>query len=113
MEPLRETKCEACHAGTPAVTPEEHAILQSQIPAWRRVEHGGVPRLERGFEFPDFARALEFANQVGQLAEAEDHHPRLVVEWGRVDVAWWTHAIRGLHRNDYVLAARTDALADS
>lgn len=111
--PLREMRCEACRAGAPSVSAEEHEALRDQIPGWRRAEPDGVPRLERAFEFPDFARALDFANRVGALAEAEDHHPRIVVEWGRVEVAWWTHKIRGLHRNDYVMAARTDALLEA
>ena len=68
-------------------------------------------RLERAFTFSDFAAALAFTNRVGAAAEAEGHHPALLTEWGRVTVTWWTHAIRGLHRNDFVMAAKTDALA--
>ena len=60
--------------------------------------------------FPVFASALAFTNQVGALAEAEGHHPAILTEWGRVTVSWWTHAIRGLHRNDFIMAAKTDAL---
>jgi 4a-hydroxytetrahydrobiopterin dehydratase len=75
------------------------------------LERAGIPRLERVFEFPDFARALTFTNRVGALAEAEGHHPALLTEWGKVTVTWWTHAIRGLHRNDFVMAARTDRAA--
>lgn len=66
-------------------------------------------RVERVFAFPDFASALAFTNRVGAIAEAEAHHPALTTEWGRVTVAWWTHAIGGLHRNDVVMAAKTDA----
>jgi len=69
-----------------------------------------VRRLERVFTFPDFAAALAFTNRVGATAEAEDHHPALLTEWGRVTVTWWTHSIKGLHRNDFIMAARTDAL---
>lgn len=107
---LSQQKCEVCHAGTPAVGPEEDAGLRREIPKWTRVEREGVPRLERVFTFPDFRSALEFTDRVGEIAEAEQHHPRIVLEWGRVEVAWWTHSIGGLHRNDYIMAARTDAL---
>lgn len=68
-----------------------------------------MPRIERVFFFADFASALAFTNRVGAMADAEDHHPALTTEWGRVTVAWWTHAIGGLHRNDFVMAAKTDA----
>ncbi len=86
------------------------AALKPQVPDWALTEEGGVPRLERAFRFKDFARALAFTDRVGALAEAEGHHPRIVTEWGRVTVAWWTHKIRGLHRNDFIMAAKTDAL---
>ena len=89
----------------------ELPALLREIPGWRVVEREGVRRLERAFTFPDFAAALAFTNRVGAAAEAEVHHPALLTEWGRVTVTWWTHAIRGLHRNDFVMAAKTDALA--
>ena len=67
-----------------------------------------IERLERVFRFKDFAGALGFANRVGALAEAENHHPAILVEWGRTTVTWWTHKVRGLHRNDFFMAAKTD-----
>jgi 4a-hydroxytetrahydrobiopterin dehydratase len=74
------------------------------------VEGDGVKRLRRSFAFEDFAQALAFATRVGAAAEQEGHHPALLIEWGRVTVDWWTHAIGGLHRNDFVMAAKTDEL---
>jgi len=62
------------------------------------------------FRFADFAAALDFVGMIGELAEAENHHPRLVLEWGRVEVRWWTHSIGGLHQNDFIMAARTSRL---
>jgi 4a-hydroxytetrahydrobiopterin dehydratase len=91
----------------------EIAELRPQVRDWRRVERDGIPRLERVFRFADFAQALAFTNRVGALAEAEGHHPALLTEWGRVTVAWWTHAIGSLHRNDFIMAAKTDALVDA
>jgi 4a-hydroxytetrahydrobiopterin dehydratase len=105
---LSEMKCVACRAGAPTVTDEEIAELHPQIADWELVERAGIKRLERVFTFDDFAQALEFTTRVGELAEAEGHHPALLTEWGRTTVTWWTHKIRGLHRNDFVMAAKTD-----
>jgi len=105
---LVKQKCVACRAGSPRVTPEEVAEFRPQVPEWAITQADGIDRLERTFRFDDFASALAFANEVGALAEEEDHHPMLVVEWGRVRVVWWTHKIKGLHRNDFVMAAKTD-----
>jgi len=110
MSALAQERCQACHPGTPALRREEIDALRREVPEWRVEEVDGVPRLVRRFAFPDFRRALEFAVRVGELAEAEGHHPLLVVEWGATTVAWWTHAIGGLHRNDFVMAAKTDRL---
>lgn len=111
MSELATMQCEACRAGAPTATEQERAEYLPQIPDWRVVEREGIERLERVFTFPDFATALAFTHRVGELAEREGHHPALLTEWGRVTVTWWTHKIRGLHRNDFILAARTDPLA--
>ena len=111
MPRLSEAHCEACRADAPVVTDDEAGEFMKEIPDWERHEVAGVPRLVRVFEFPDFAAALEFTNRVGGIAEKEGHHPALLTEWGRVTVSWWTHKIRGLHRNDFIMAARTDELA--
>ena len=75
------------------------------------IERDGIRRLERVFRLKDFAQALAFTNKVGAIAEAEGHHPALLTQWGSVTVTWWTHKIRGLHRNDFIMAAKTDRLA--
>ncbi len=103
-------KCEACRGDVPPLSDEEIAALAPHVPEWRIVEREGIKRLERTFRFADFAHALAFTNKVGALAEAEDHHPAIVTEWGRVTVTWWTHKIRGLHLNDFIMAAKTDRL---
>lgn len=107
---LSKESCEACRADAPKVSAEEQAALAPEIPEWQLLEVDGVPRLTRVFSFSDFVGALAFANKVGELAESLNHHPKIVVEWGRVEVSWWTHKIRGLHRNDYISAAKTDTL---
>ncbi len=110
MGELAQMKCEACRRDAPTVTDEEIAEFQPQVPQWEIAEKDGIKRLERSYEFEDFAQALSFTNRVGELAEAEGHHPALLTEWGRVTVEWWTHKIKGLHRNDFIMAAKTDRL---
>jgi 4a-hydroxytetrahydrobiopterin dehydratase len=105
---LAGERCAACSPDAPPVRDDEVAALRRHVPDWQVVERDGIRRLERVVTFPDFAGALAFTNRVGALAEAEGHHPALLTEWGRVTVTWWTHAIRGLHRNDFVMAAKTD-----
>lgn len=107
---LASEVCEACQPGSPMVTDEEHRELASQIPDWELVEVKGVRRLKRTFRFDDWMPAVDFTNRVAALAEDQGHHPMIRLEWGKVTVSWWTHAIKGLHRNDYVMAARTDEL---
>lgn len=110
MPDLRAERCTACNRDAPRVTESEIAELKPQIADWSMVERDAIPRLERVYPFPDFVTALAFTNRVAALAEEEGHHPALLTEWGRVTVGWWTHKIRGLHRNDFVMAAKTDAL---
>ena len=111
MTTLQESKCTACRADAPRVTDEETAELKQQIPEWQIVEREGIPRLQRAFRLKNFTQALDLTNKVGALAEEEGHHPALLTEWGSVTVTWWTHKIRGLHRNDFIMAAKTDRLA--
>jgi 4a-hydroxytetrahydrobiopterin dehydratase len=66
--------------------------------------------LERSFQFPDFVEALAFTNRVAEKAEQVGHHPDILTQWGTVTVTWWSHKIKGLHRNDFIMAANTDAL---
>lgn len=110
MERLVELKCVPVRGGAPPSTEEEIIQYRKQVPDWKIVEQDGVPQLERVFKFKNFVQALAFTNRVGELAEEEDHHPALLTEWGRVTVKWWTHAVKGLHRNDFIAAAKTDQL---
>ena len=110
MAELTQMKCVACRRDAPQVTEAEIAEYLPQTPEWEIVERENIKRLERAFKFDDFPQALSFTNKVGELAESEGHHPALLTEWGRVTVTWWTHKIRGLHRNDFIAAAKTDQL---
>ncbi|NRA71404.1 MAG: 4a-hydroxytetrahydrobiopterin dehydratase [Gammaproteobacteria bacterium] len=110
MMSLSEQQCEACQAGAPKVSDEELASLMKQIPDWVPVAVDGVMQLQREYKFKNFKLALAFTNKLGELAETEFHHPGILTEWGKVTVTWWTHAIGGLHRNDFIMAAKTDQL---
>ena len=109
MSELANRTCQPCREDSPPVPKAERPALLNQLPGWAVESADGMDRLTARFRFPDFAAALAFANQVGELAEAADHHPRIVLEWGAVEVCWWTHSIGGLHENDFIMAARTSA----
>jgi 4a-hydroxytetrahydrobiopterin dehydratase len=110
MPGLAREKCVPCQGNVPPVSESERKDLLKQIPDWRIVERGGAPELERVFKFKEFRDGLNFVARVGDMAEAEDHHPAVLLEWGRVTVRWSTHKIRNLHRNDFIMASKTDAL---
>ena len=110
MSTLVNERCAVCRADSPRVTEAEIAELSPLIPDWKIVEVEGVPRLRRTFRFDSYPETLAFVQRVGELAEEEDHHPAMTVEWGKVRVSWWTHAIKWLNRNDFIMAAKTDAL---
>jgi len=110
MENLKDLKCVPCRGGEPTLTDEEIDRYKPQVPEWGIIRPDGIKRLQREYKFKNFSQALAFTYQVGLLADAEDHHPTLLTEWGTVTVTWWTHKIRGLHHNDFIMAAKTDAL---
>ena len=107
MSRLVNEHCQACHSGTPRVEGEELARLHGELsPDWR-IEGS---RMRRRLRFPDFVRAFGRATQVGLVAEAEGHHPDMTVGWGYLEIELSTHATGGLSRNDFILAAKIDAL---
>jgi 4a-hydroxytetrahydrobiopterin dehydratase len=107
---LAEQQCEACRADAPQVSDEELATLIREIPEWTPEVRDGVMQLERAYKFRNFKQALAFTNNVGEIAEEVGHHPALLTEWGQVTVTWWSHEMGGLHRNDFIMAARTDSV---
>ena len=110
MANLTQMKCVACRSGEPTVTDAEIAEYHPQVSEWQIVDRHGEKQLERAFKFKNFVEALAFTNKVGEIAEAEGHHPAILTEWGVVTVRWWTHKIKGLHRNDFIMAAKTDVI---
>ncbi|WP_328184686.1 4a-hydroxytetrahydrobiopterin dehydratase [Marinobacter sp. OP 3.4] len=110
MPALEKEQCEACRADAPTVTPEEQDTLMQELPDWEVIKVDGVNQLRREFRFRNFVQAQAFTNRVADLAEEEGHHPAILLEFGKATVRWWTHKIHGLHRNDFIMAARTDRL---
>ena len=113
MADLLEQKCIPCTGSLPPASQEEINTYKPQIPEWDIISEQGELHLQRVYKFPNFRMALTFTNLVGEAAEAEGHHPSLLTEWGQVTVTWWTHAIKGLHQNDFIMAAKSDRLAKS
>jgi 4a-hydroxytetrahydrobiopterin dehydratase len=113
MTELLEQKCVPCTGGLPQATEAEINEYKQQIPDWDIITEKGELHLQRVYQFPDFKTALAFTNRVGEIAESEGHHPALLTEWGKVTVTWWTHAINGLHHNDFIMAAKSDQIANS
>ena len=110
MPRLSDSVCVACQIGAPKVTKVEASQLLAEIPDWQIVSINNILQLERQYQFKNFKDALAFTNKVGELAENEGHHPELITEWGKVTVKWWTHKIKGLHKNDFICAAKTEIL---
>ena len=108
---LAAGKCIPCRGGEQSLTDAEIADFMFHVPQWQLVTQDNILRLERVFKFKNYTQALGFTNKIAAIAEEEDHHPLIILEWGRVTVQWWTHVVMGLHRNDFIMAAKTDALA--
>jgi len=110
MTELNQQNCQACRADAPQVSDEELTLLVNQIPDWAVEVRDNIMQLERVFKFKNFKQAIAFTNRVADMAEIEGHHPALLTEWGKVTITWWSHSIKGLHKNDFVCAAKTDVL---
>jgi 4a-hydroxytetrahydrobiopterin dehydratase len=109
MHDLTEMKCVPCRGGEPLLSDAQITEFMPFVPAWQVKKVDGIKRLERVFKLKNFAEALAFTNRVGAIAEKEDHNPLIVTEWGKVTVQWWTHKIRGLHQNDFIMGRLCDA----
>jgi len=107
MNELAERQCVPCRGGVPALHGEEITALQSQLEGWEVVnEH----HLRKEYKFADFKDTQAFVVRVGELAEAQWHHPDICFGWGRAEITIWTHKIDGLTESDFILAAKIDAL---
>jgi 4a-hydroxytetrahydrobiopterin dehydratase len=113
MDELASMHCSAISSATPRMGDKDIRYYLEQLEDWRLYDRDGEPRLEKEFTFKDFKEALAFSNRVAQAAEAENHHPSILTEWGKVTVTWWTHRIKGLTLNDFIMAAKTEQTFDS
>jgi 4a-hydroxytetrahydrobiopterin dehydratase len=112
MNDLSEEKCEACRAGAPKISDEDLRQLMPEIPAWEIIVVDNIMQLTKSYHFKNFELAMAFSNRVGNIAEEVDHHPAILTEWGKVTITWWSHKIKGLHKNDLIMAARTDKVLE-
>ncbi len=106
---LTEKNCVPCRGGVPPLTSDEAKDLLSQTSGWAL--NDGATKIERRYTFGNFADALDFANRVGAVAETEGHHPDISFGWGYCEVLFYTHKIKGLHENDFIMAAKVNGLA--
>lgn len=110
MTALAKQTCTPCRRDAPLLGGAELKRLLSELPQWQVMTVDGVQRLVRTYPCTTFATAMSFANAVAALAEQHNHHPSITIEWGKATVHWWTHSLVGLHLNDAILAAKTDAV---
>ncbi len=106
---LAEKTCTPCRGGVPPLTPEEAERYRLQAPEWALME--GATRIERRFRFKGFREAFAFVARAADLAEAEGHHPDISFGWGYATVSLRTKKIKGLHENDFIMAAKLDRIA--
>ena len=106
---LENQKCEACTIDAPKVSKEEAMALIKTLEHWE-IRNEDFDYLQKVFKFKNYEDSVSFSNDVASLANIVDHHPLIILEWGRVTVKWWSHKINGLHKNDFICAAKTDAL---
>ena len=103
--------CCKCAVESPTISIEEAGRLMQFIPSWTLNNREFPHTLTREFMFKNFSDAVKFSAKIAELADEQDHHPKLIIEWGKVSILWWTHSINGLHLNDFIMAAKADALA--
>ena len=109
MNDLSSQSCEACQIDAPKVPQDQIQILLSEISGWVLIDKP-INKLQKVFSFQSYKESVDFTNKVASLAEDVNHHPQILLEWGKVTVIWWSHKIEGLHKNDFICAAKTDKL---
>ena len=112
MSDLASNTCEACRIDAPTVSDNEAAILIKEIEGWDLI-NDGIKKLKKEFSFSNYSDSVDFLNKVADMADKEDHHPQIILEWGKVTVIWWSHKIKGLHKNDFICAAKTNNISKS
>ncbi|WP_017446173.1 4a-hydroxytetrahydrobiopterin dehydratase [Gayadomonas joobiniege] len=107
---LAELDCQPCHGQATAANEQEIQTALADLPGWHLDSNQQMPTIVKLFRFKKYSAAAEFTQKVAALADAQGHHPQIVLEWGQVTVRWWTHTLKGLHLNDFICAAKTDKL---
>jgi 4a-hydroxytetrahydrobiopterin dehydratase len=108
MNKLDQQKLVPINSDTSPMTEKEIQEYHKAIPDWTTIKVDSIPHLKRQYKFKNFTEALAFTNKVGEIAEEAGHHPLIELTWGQAVVDWWTHDIEGLHKNDFIMAAKTD-----
>ena len=107
-EGLASKSCTPCRGEIPPLTRKQAALFHAQVPDWQLAEE--AHRIERSFRFRNFREALTFVQEIGELAEAEGHHPNISFGWGYSAVSLQTKKIKGLHENDFIMATKIDRI---
>ena len=110
MSDLAANTCEACRIDAPIVSDDEASMLLKEIEGWDLI-NDGIKKLKKEFSFSNYSDSVDFSNKVADMADKEDHHPQIILEWGKVTVIWWSHKIKGLHKNDFICAAKTNKIS--
>jgi len=110
MPKLQTKTCTPCQSKTPKLNAMEISTLLEEVPGYTLLDVNGVEQISKEYPFKNFKEALQFTNMVAEIAEEENHHPQIILEWGKVTVSWWTHSVEGLHTNDFIMAAKTDRI---
>ena len=112
MTELSKKTCSACEIGAPLVSDEQQINFLKDLDGWL-IDNSDISKLIKDFKFNNYEQSIEFANLIADLAEAEDHHPKITLEWGKVSLEWWSNKIKGLHMNDFICAAKSDEIFDA
>jgi 4a-hydroxytetrahydrobiopterin dehydratase len=110
MTALSELTCEACSASAKLLTSTGIKSLLLEIPEWQVILDSDIQKLTCEFQTKNYKKSMSFTNAVATLAESINHHPQIIVEYSSVTVVWWSHNIKGLHKNDFIMAAKTSHL---
>jgi 4a-hydroxytetrahydrobiopterin dehydratase len=110
MISLTDRNCQHRSENDPKLSKEQITRWLAEIDSWEIINTGTYESLEKSFSLPDFSEGIKFAAAIAELANAQDHHPEIVISWGKVNVRWWTHTVKGLSENDFIMAAKIDKL---
>ncbi|MFW9911328.1 MAG: 4a-hydroxytetrahydrobiopterin dehydratase [Candidatus Thorarchaeota archaeon] len=106
---LATLTCVPCRGGIPPLETSRITEMMNIVPGWT-LQKEGIDRIEKVFKFKNFKKAMIFVNKVADIANEQDHHPDIFIHWNEVTLTLYTHAIKGLHDNDFIIAAKIDEL---